>query len=266
MVVIRSLFGERMNQTSINAALDSRVTTFMSLLRDHGNIESMFDILPDIYFYVKDADCQFVLCNDATLQLFNLKRKSDIIGKTEYEFFPKKMADPIHKDDENVVRNNQKIVNRTELIVDDQGGLVWVSTNKIPIYGYLGEVLGLMGTTRVLRRQDMLPDTFRHFAPVIEYIQKNYHKPIEVSYLSELCCLSESQFRKRFRQLFSLPPHQFIIKVRIQAACHLLKTTNEGLCDIAIKTGFCDQSYFTRQFRSFLALSPKKYRDRWSLN
>lgn len=246
------------------AAADERIRSFMATLKDHGDIHAMFDILPDIYFYIKDSECQFVLCNDATLKLFNLKKKSEIVGKTEYDFFPTRMADPIRHDDLEIMRTGVAIVKRTEVIVDENGQLTWVSTSKLPLYGRAENVLGLMGTTRVLSRTDMLPENYLQFAPVIEFIQSNYHQSIDVANLAAMSHLSVSQFRKRFRQLFNLAPQQFILKVRVQAACHLLSNSDESLATIAAKCGFCDQSYFTRQFSAFLDISPKKYRDTWS--
>ncbi len=239
------------------------VTEFMSSLRGHGNLEAMFDLLPDVYFYIKDKDCRFVLGNEATLRLFNLKSNSELIGKTEYDFFPDRIADPIQADDCDVIRNDRKIINHTELIVDEAGHLIWVSTNKLPLFGRNGSAKGLMGTTRVLRRSDRLPEGFHQFAPAIERIQKDYSEAIDVEELAKMSSLSSSQFRKRFKELFRLPPQQFIQKVRLQAACHLLDSTDDPLSEIALKCGFCDQSYFTRQFRSFFDTSPKRYRERW---
>lgn len=37
----------------------------MSRLQGRGNVEQMFDILPDIYFYIKDHNCRWVMCNQA---------------------------------------------------------------------------------------------------------------------------------------------------------------------------------------------------------
>jgi len=244
----------------------SSVETFMSGLRDHGNLEAMFDVLPDIYFYVKDRHCRWVLCNNATLRLLNLNCQADVVGKTEYDFFPKKVADAIHQDDLELIENDRSLVNRTELIVDETGHLVWVSTSKLPLYGHDGEVRGLMGTTRVLQRSEMLPDSFQQFARAVEYIQKNYGERIDVKALAKMCGLSDSQFRRRFRQLFKLPPQQFVLKVRMPAACHLLSATDESLSEVALRAGFCDQSYFTRQFKAFFEMSPKTYRDTWRKN
>lgn len=247
----------------MTASVDPRTEKFMAQLRDHGNVEIMFDILPDIYFYIKDKNYQFVLCNDATSRLFNLKKKSDVIGKTEFEFFPKKIADAIRHDDYRIMHHAESIVNRTEMIVNEFGNLIWVSTSKLPLLGHKGEVLGVMGTTRVLREAESLPEDYQPFATAINYIQENYHTVIDVTELANMCFLSNSQFRSRFRAVFTMPPQQFILKVRIQAACHLLSTTEKSLTDIAMHCGFCDQSYFTRQFRSSLDISPKKYRERW---
>jgi AraC-like DNA-binding protein len=247
----------------IKPSVDPRTEIFMAQLRDHGNIEIMFDILPDIYFYIKDKNYQFMLCNEATSRLFNLKEKADVIGKTEYEFFPKKVADAIRFEDYKIIHHGESIINLTELIVNEFGHFIWVSTNKLPVYGHSGDVLGVMGTTRVLRESETLPEDYQPFAKAIDFIQNNYHEVIDVTALADMCFLSNSQFRRRFRTVFNLPPQQFILKVRVQAACHLLSTTDKTLTDIALKCGFCDQSYFTRQFRSFLDISPKKYRQRW---
>lgn len=247
----------------MTASVDIRTEKFMAQLRDHGNIETMFDILPDICFYIKDQNYQFMLCNEAMARIFNLRKKSDVIGKTEYEFFPKKIADAIRHDDFRIIHHSESILNRTELIVNEFGNIIWVSTSKLPLFGHNGEVLGVMGTTRVLSESESLPEDYQPFAKAIKYIKNNYHTVIDVAELANMSFLSNSQFRSRFKAVITMPPQQFILKVRVQAACHLLSTTEKSLTDIALHCGFCDQSHFTRQFRSFLDISPKKYRERW---
>ena len=94
-------------------------------------------------------------------------------------------------------------------------------------------------------------------------IQKDIEKGILVSDLAELTGLSESQFRKRFKEQFRLSPQEFILRAKLQRAARLLSTTNLALSSIAQKAGFCDQSYFTKQFRVFFGIPPKRYRQMW---
>lgn len=252
--------------TDLSLVQQASVAAFNAQLQDHRQLEAMFDVLPDIYFYVKNEQSQWMHCNGATLTLLGFTRLSEVIGKTEHDFFPKRIADAIRLDDLEVIQHGKRIINRTELIVDERGCLIWVASNKLPISDLAGEICGLMGTTCVLQKSELLPDSYRQFSAAIAFIQQNYHQPIDVKALARMSCLSDSQFRKRFKALFNLPPQKFILKVRIQAACHLLRTTNETLLDIAERCGFCDQSYFTRQFRDSLDISPGKYRRRWGRN
>lgn len=241
----------------------SYAAKFLSELRDRGSVEEMFELLPDIYFYIKDRNCRWVMCNQASLRLLNFRDQAEVYGATERDFFPPKIADTIYRDDRNVIDNNHRIVNRTELIVDETGHLIWVSTNKLPLQGKDGAVAGLMGTTRILTRTDQLPDDYKQFRAVIDHIQAHVGARIDVKELARICHLSDSQFRKRFRGQFRLSPQEFILRTRLQSASKQLITTDRPIIEIALKCGFADQSYFTRQFSKFFERSPKRYRAAW---
>jgi len=112
---------------------------FKQTLRDEGNIEALFEHLPDVYFFVKDANCKLIMCNEACLHVTGLTEKSEIIGKSEYDFFPNNLADPIYEDDLRVMKERQPIIDRMELIVDEAGFIGWVTTNKLPLYKKNGQ-------------------------------------------------------------------------------------------------------------------------------
>ncbi len=227
------------------------------------NLPEIFEYLPDIYFYVKDRQCRWKACNNASLSLFNARHKSEILGRSEIEFFPRQIAEPILRDDRHVMETGEKIINKMEVIVDENGQLVWVATTKLPTYAADGTIDGIMGITRIVRRTDMLPEGYRQYSRVIHFIQEHYGQAINIKDLASLSCLSESQFRKNFRRLFRMPPQEFILRVRMQAAARQLVSTDEAIVEIALRSSFCDQSYFTHKFTLFFGLSPKKYRDRW---
>ncbi len=243
--------------------MEKYVAKFLSELRDRGAMEAMFDILPDIYFYIKDRNCRWVLCNQACLRLLNYRNQEEIYGATERDFFPPKIAEMIYLDDRDVIDNNRRIINRTELIVDETGHLIWVSTNKLPLVARDGSIAGLMGTTRVLTRSDELPDEYQQFREVIDHIQANVGEKIDIKALARISCLSDSQFRKRFRMQFRLSPQEFILRTRLQAASKMLISTDKPIVTVALGSGFSDQSYFTKQFSKFFEQSPRRYRATW---
>lgn len=226
------------------------------------NMAELFEHLSGVYFYLKDTSSRWLACNAATLTLFNAAGKSDVIGKSDWDFYPEQIAREIIEDDRTVIETGRPIVNKLEVIVDEYCRLVWVSTTKIPAQNEEGAICGLMGLTRVVDTTGMLPAGSDRFAKVIEYIEANYRGSLEVAELARIACLSESQFRKRFVKLFKISPQQFITRIRVQTAAKLLAGTDTAIAEVALKCGFCDQSYFTRQFSGFFGISPKKYRDR----
>jgi transcriptional regulator GlxA family with amidase domain len=146
--------------------------------------------------------------------------------------------------------------------VDQAGRLLWVLTTKTPARNKDGQICGLMGLTRPIGTTDMLPEGYRQFSKVIAHVEDRYRTSLEVSELAQIACLSESQFRKRFVKLFKISPSRFINRIRVQTAAKLLLSSDDPIAEIALQCGFCDQSYFTRQFSSFFGLTPKRYRDR----
>ncbi len=240
--------------------MDENIKTFLSGLKDGGSFIEIFDLLPDIYFYIKDLDSRWIVCNHASLRLFNFREQKDVFGATEYDLFPPSIAKSIHLDDQNVINSNRRIINRVELIVGEAGYLTWVSTNKIPLFDSDDAIAGLVGTSRILSQSDVLPEGYQRFRKVIDYIQENLTDKIDISVLSGLSSLSNSQFRKVFKQQFRHAPREFILRTRLQAASKLLIQTNEPIIQVAMNCGFTDQSYFTRQFTKFFEQTPLKYR------
>jgi AraC-like DNA-binding protein len=225
------------------------------------NLPEILDHLADVYFYVKDVNSRWQECNSAILSLFNAAKKADVLGKTDWDFYPEEIAREIIQDDRSVIETGRPIVNKLEVIVDQAGRLLWVLTTKTPARNKNGSICGLMGLTRPVGTTDMLPEGYHQFSRVISHVEDRYRTSLEVSELARIACLSESQFRKRFVKLFKIAPSKFINRIRVQTAAKLLLSSDDPIAEIALQCGFCDQSYFTRQFSSFFGLTPKRYRN-----
>ena len=247
----------------VPAAARSRPRNRAAAIRcDPDNLPEILDHLADVYFYVKDVNSKWQECNSATLTLFNAAHKSDVLGKADWDFYPEQIAREIIEDDRSVIESGRPIVDKLEVIVDESGHLLWVLTTKTPARNKRGEICGVMGLTRPVGTTDMLPDGYRQFSRVIDHVEEHYRSALEISDLARIAGLSESHFRKRFMKLFKISPLKFITRIRVQTAAKLLLSSDAPIADIALKCGFCDQSYLTRQFSSFFGMTPKKYRDR----
>lgn len=74
--------------------------------------------------------------------------------------------------------------------------------------------------------------------------------------LAKACRLSCSHFSQAFRQTVGCPPHQWLLSQRVERSKELILNSDQPLCEIALATGFADQSHFTRVFSRMVKTSP----------
>ncbi len=97
-------------------------------------------------------------------------------------------------------------------------------------------------------------------AKTISYIEEHYLEPVKLKELAGMSCISARQFIRVFKENYNMTPMNYIIQLRLQHACSLLKNSAYSISDIAYESGFSDSNYFTRQFRKMLGVTPKEYR------
>ncbi|MEP3630370.1 MAG: helix-turn-helix domain-containing protein [Hyphomicrobiales bacterium] len=230
---------------------------------DFTHLQTAFDLLPKVIFYVKDHNRLWVTCNKAALSLLRMSELSDVIGTGEEDFFPPAVAAAIKEDDLQIIENGECIVDRVEVITNEQGKLVWAMTSKIPIVNAEGIVLGIMGLTQILDVNAQLPAGFEKLKVAIKKIDESVEKMPTVPELAALADMSESHFRRSFKQCFGIAPQDFIMQQKLHHAAERLTTTDLSIAQIAVACGFGDQSYFIRQFGRFFGETPGKYRLKW---
>jgi AraC family transcriptional regulator len=93
---------------------------------------------------------------------------------------------------------------------------------------------------------------------IIEYIHEHLHQDLKLVELSAIAQLSPYHFLRLFKQQMGITPHQYILQYRIRKARQLLLQGDLSLADIAIRTGFCDQSHLTRCFKRTVGMTPKQ--------
>jgi PAS domain S-box-containing protein len=92
--------------------------------------------------FLKDNNSVYISCNENYAR--DLKIKPDeIIGKTDYDFYPKKLAEKYRKDDKRIMKS-RKMENIEEEYIQD-GKKVFVNTIKVPIRNEKENVIGLLG-------------------------------------------------------------------------------------------------------------------------
>jgi AraC-like DNA-binding protein len=93
-----------------------------------------------------------------------------------------------------------------------------------------------------------------------EYIDVHLEKALTVEELASHLGISPSYFARSFRSSVGLPPHAYVMSRRLLRAQELLASTELPLTDIALATGFADQSHFSRRFHEMAGMPPRTFR------
>ena len=83
-----------------------------SLIRKYHLLMDFLDNIPDV-IYFKDKSGKIDFVNNAYAKGLKLKPE-EIAGKTDFDFFPKKRAERMQKDDQYVLKTGKAIVDKIE--------------------------------------------------------------------------------------------------------------------------------------------------------
>lgn len=92
------------------------------------------------------------------------------------------------------------------------------------------------------------------------YINENYLKNITLDDLAKVAQVSKYYLIRKFNECYGLSPHQYITNLRINYSKKLLKK-NKKIADIAIDSGFYDQSHFIKCFKEYTGVTPMNYKN-----
>ncbi|MBZ0298032.1 MAG: PAS domain S-box protein, partial [Anaerolineae bacterium] len=156
-------------------------------------LRTLIDTMPD-YIYIKDLEHRFVLTNIAHAQARGFESPDDLIGKSDFDFFPPEMAAEFHAEEEQIFRTGNPLLNYAQPSKGFAGGFDWALSNKIPLHNLDDELVGLVGITRditeykkqerELHRHAMLQDNFTDavISTDLDYRIRTWNKAAEAIY------------------------------------------------------------------------------------
>jgi AraC-like DNA-binding protein len=95
---------------------------------------------------------------------------------------------------------------------------------------------------------------------VSSYVDANLNQTIRNENLATIARLNASHFCYAFRNSFGEPPHEYVIRRRVERAQGLMLTTSAPLSAIALDCGLADQAHLSRLFRRVVGESPSAWR------
>lgn len=234
---------------------------FFSRLAEPQAVRAMFEHLPDVFFYMKDDHGRFVAANTATCLRCGLARERDLIGTVDTDFFPAEIARAYCDDDRNVMRTGKPLIDRLELFYDEQRGLDWFLTTKLPLRDVQGAIIGIMGITRRDQKR-MMDREVVEATSAVQFATDNVRRAATAADMAEALGVSERHLYRKLRAALGSTPYELLLRTRIRFAADELARTSRPIIEIALEHGFCDQSAFTQQFRKRVGQTPREFRRR----
>jgi AraC-like DNA-binding protein len=223
---------------------------------------SLFDLIPGVYFFAKNRQGELMFTCKASRSLYHIPDDTSAIGLTDFDVNPSEMAETYVHDDARIYKTGMPVLNRVELWFNEQGIPDWFVVNKMPIRSRTGTIIGIMGFSQSYEGRTKLLTPFGGIAKAVAHIREKYQDEIAIADLARVAGLSLRQLQRKFLATFGVGPQQFLIKTRLLAACRALRETDETLAEIALSSGFPDQSAFALHFRKHFGVTPSEFRHR----
>jgi PAS domain S-box-containing protein len=117
-----------------------------TLRHESALMQALMDNIPDA-IYFKDTKSRFTRVNRHAPYRGN-NAPSDVIGKTDFDFFIEEHASAAYEDEQRIMRTGQPMIDKVEQETYPDGSVTWLSTTKVPILDEAGRVAGLVGISR----------------------------------------------------------------------------------------------------------------------
>lgn len=230
------------------------------VFEDRAVAEALFDALPEVVFFLKDVSGRYVAVNRTLAERCSAGDKSRLLGRRPEDLFPAPLAASYAKQDESVLRSGKAIEGALELHLYPGGVSGWCLTTKLPLRDAGGRIVGVAGISRDLNAPEERARGYAELAAVLDHMRRHFDRSLRIEELAAMAGLSVYQFELRVRRLFQTSPMQLLHKIRLDEGTRLLRETRLSLGEIALRTGWCDQSAFTRHFSRYAGIAPGRYR------
>lgn len=100
----------------------------------------------------------------------------------------------------------------------------------------------------------------KRMSSVMDYTMSKFDTDISLASISEIANMSPNAFCRYFKQRTNKTYFQFLIELRIENACRLLKSNDTSIAEISERSGFKNSSNFNRKFKAVVGMTPSAYR------
>jgi diguanylate cyclase (GGDEF)-like protein/PAS domain S-box-containing protein len=214
-----------------------------ALADDRMALQLLIDQVPG-YLWIKDAECRFVVANQALATDCGLATTSDLVGRSDFDIHPLEVARVFRAREMEVLASGRSAIDIEETVVTKSGERKCLSSTKAPLRDDNGEVFGLMGIARDVTARVLADELRDGQAQILEMIAKGAPLP---AVLDRLVRLVESQLTGIFGSILLLDEDR--IHLRYGAAPSLAETYVSAIDGIPIgpNAGSCGTAVYRRE-------------------
>jgi len=116
--------------------------------------------------------------------------------------------------------------------------------NTVFLASKIYEILDMMETKQII-----VPSQYKKIVPAIEEIHRRYYENRKLSYYADLCYMSESHFRKLFKEYTGRTLIEYRNRIRIAQVRKLISSEEYTVQEAAYQVGFHNMSFFYEMLR-----------------
>ena len=168
----------------------------MAIVYEQSLLLALMENISD-HIYFKDKKKRFIRVNKTKAEYSDITAE-EMIGKTDFDFFPPKIAKESSADDDLVIETGKPIIDKVEKIIHSDKTEYWFSTTKVPWYNREGKIKGLIGMSRNITERKKIEEILKKSQQ--EFVSLFDSNPEALVYLDEKSNILNinSQFTKLF--------------------------------------------------------------------
>ena len=177
--ILLLLFNLSLRNGQLLAARRDSEAANRELARERGMLKTLVQTLPDLV-WLKDPDGVYLACNPAFEYFFGA-REAEIIGKTDYDFVSRDLADFFRAHDQEAVTANAPRRNEEWVTYARDGRRVLLETVKVPMYAGDGRLLGVLGVSRDITERRRTQEELERHRYHLEELIDNRTRELEIA-------------------------------------------------------------------------------------
>ena len=144
--VIKNENGETIALVGVAVDITDRKHAEKTLADKEAQLRTLLQTIPDL-IWLKDVNGVYMTCNKMFEQFFG-SPESEIIGKTDYDFVDKDLAELFRNNDQKVMKAGKPSINEEWITFASDGHKALLETIKMPMYNTKNEIIGVLGVGR----------------------------------------------------------------------------------------------------------------------